>query len=182
MWKKGIFLANILITFVVFLLLGVNFDPLYYSGSMVLMLVLVMLIFILLIVVIADKMLHLHMKKYVLSNIGVLLVLLYINHSLEKSRIKTLKASGGEIITALEAFHKEKGIYPSDLKELIPVYLEEIPETTPPVQYDKLFGYSKPGFTDQNVVFFQGSAFASEYYFLYYNMKTGKWEEVFTDE
>ncbi len=182
MWKKGIFLANILITFVVFLLIGVNFDPLYYSGSMVLMLVLAMLIFILLIVVIADKMLHLHMKKYVLSNIGVLLVLIFINHSLEESRIKTLKESGKKIIDALEVYHKEKGAYPSDLKELVPVYLERIPDTTPPVEYNKLFEFSNPGFTDQKVLYFQGSAFASEYYFLYYNMKTNHWEEVFTDE
>ena len=45
---------------------------------------------------------------------------------------------GNQIVTALEAYKADHGVYPQDLGELVPKYLREIP---PPVAGDRQWGY-----------------------------------------
>lgn len=76
------------------------------------------------------------MKKKLIYTVAVIvMIILCISFCDQQEKFDSVeeirdgKQKGDVLVAAVEAFHKEMGRYPTDLDELVPKYISEIPKT-----------------------------------------------------
>jgi hypothetical protein len=90
---------------------------------------------------------------------------------INKIKIEASQDTARGIILALENFKKEKGNYPSSLKELTPIYLEEIPKPHIGFINKQKFHYSKSNDKEKYVLGFPCAAWMLSQY----HSESGEW-------